>query len=129
MDKASVFTVGGTVQAGGGVYIPRMADDELLALCRAGTFAYVLAPRQMGKSSLMVRTAEALRDEGIRSVIIDLSSIGAEGVTQEQWHLGLLDLMGESLDLETDVIAWWMAGGFLCCPIIQPRSPMSRATP
>ena len=72
-----------------------------------GRDAYVLAPRQMGKSSLMVRTAEALRDEGIRSVIIDLSSIGAEGVTQEQWHLGLLDLMGESLDLETDVIAWW----------------------
>ncbi len=109
MSEPSIYTIGGTVQAGGGIYIPRKADDELLALCRTGTFAYVLTPRQMGKSSLMVRTAEALDDEGIRSVIIDLSSIGAEAVTPEQWHLGLLDVMEEGLDLETDVIAWWQA--------------------
>src|SRR4051812_21917851 len=47
---AGVYTTGGTVQAGGGVYLSRRADDELLALCREGEFAFVLTARQMGKS-------------------------------------------------------------------------------
>jgi len=49
MTNVDIYTIGGTVQAGGGIYIPRHADEELLSLCRAGTFAYVLSPRQMGK--------------------------------------------------------------------------------
>ncbi len=49
-----VFTVGGTVQAGGGRYLRRKVDDEFLQLCRNGEFAFVLTARQMGKSSLMV---------------------------------------------------------------------------
>jgi len=106
MAKQSIYTVGGTVQAGGGVYIPRNVDDELLTLCREGTFAYVLTSRQMGKSSLMVRTAEGLADEGIHSVIIDLTQIGVE-VGAEEWYLGLLTAMEDSLTLETDVFGWW----------------------
>src|SRR5262245_55214271 len=88
-NKEDVFTVGGTVQASNGLYISRRADDQLLALCREGKFAYVLTPRQLGKSSLMVRTAEQLTAESVRSVIIDLSQIGVQ-VTPEEWYLGLL---------------------------------------
>src|SRR6478609_6601713 len=77
-----IYTVGGAVQASQGVYIPRQADADLLALCRAGTFAYVLAPRQLGKSSLMLHTAEALAAEGTRTVLIDLTAIGT-GVSAE----------------------------------------------
>ncbi|MEM6353197.1 MAG: hypothetical protein AAF766_20780, partial [Cyanobacteria bacterium P01_D01_bin.14] len=69
----SIYTTGGTVQAGGGIYLSRRADDELLQLCREGQFAYVLTSRQMGKSSLMVQTAERLEEEGITSIIIDLT--------------------------------------------------------
>ena len=36
----TMYAVGGDVQASGGVYIPRKADDDLLALCRAGTFSF-----------------------------------------------------------------------------------------
>jgi WD40 repeat protein len=101
-----IFTVGGTVQASNGLYIPRRADDELLALCRAGSFAYVLTPRQLGKSSLMVRTAEQLTAQGVRSVIVDLSQIGVQ-VTPEEWYLGLLSMIEEQLDLETNAVTWW----------------------
>jgi hypothetical protein len=86
MAEQSIYTVGGTVQAGGGLYIPRKADEDLLALCRAGIFAYVLTSRQVGKSSLMVKTAERLYQRGIHSVIIDLTQIGVQ-VTAEQWYL------------------------------------------
>jgi AAA-like domain len=76
--KQSIYTVGGTVQASGGLYLSRKVDEELLALCRAGTFAYVLTSRQMGKSSLMVRTAEQLAEDGIHAVIIDLTQLGIQ---------------------------------------------------
>ncbi|ABW25762.1 WD-repeat protein [Acaryochloris marina MBIC11017] len=101
-----MFTSGGTVQAGDGIYLERKADQELLALCQAGNFVYILTPRQMGKSSLMVRTAQTLASQGIQSVIIDLTQIGTE-LAAEQWYLGFLTLIEEQLDLETDVEAWW----------------------
>ncbi|MEO0351603.1 MAG: AAA-like domain-containing protein [Cyanobacteria bacterium P01_A01_bin.15] len=102
----SIYTTGGTVQAGGGIYLSRKADDELLQLCREGQFAYVLTSRQMGKSSLMVQTAARLEDEDITSVIIDLTKIGTN-VTPEQWYLGLLTEIDESLMLDTDIFDWW----------------------
>jgi uncharacterized protein YbjQ (UPF0145 family) len=111
----SIFTTGGTVQAGGGIYISRRADAELLDLCRQNTYAYVLTPRQMGKSSLMVRTAQQLKAEGICSVTIDLSSIGA-GATVEEWYLGLFVEIEEQLALETDAMAWWQKYDKLAAP-------------
>ena len=68
----SFYTVGGPVKAGSGVYVPRRADGELLALCREGTFAYVLTARQMGKSSLMVRTARRLAGDGTVTAIVSI---------------------------------------------------------
>lgn len=112
MAKPSLYTVGGTVQAGSGLYIPRRADEELLTLCRVGVFVYVLTSRQMGKSSLMVRTAEQLAAEGITSIIIDLTEIGVE-VTTEQWYLGLLIKLEDQLTLQTKVVDWWQAHAHL----------------
>jgi flagellar biosynthesis GTPase FlhF len=106
--RQNIYTVGGTVQAGSGLYIPRQADEELLNLCRAGEFAYVLSSRQMGKSSLMVRTAEQLAAEDITSVIIDLNQLGVQ-LTAEAWYLGLLTTIEDHLMLETDGVSWWQA--------------------
>ncbi|MEM9092896.1 MAG: AAA-like domain-containing protein, partial [Cyanobacteria bacterium P01_F01_bin.53] len=105
-EQQTIYTTGGTVQAGGGIYLSRAADDELLQLCREGQFAYVLTPRQMGKSSLMVQTAERLKEKGITSVIIDLTKIGTE-VSAEQWYLGLLTEIDEALTFDTDIFEWW----------------------
>ena len=100
------------MQASGGLYIPREVDETLLALCRTGSFAYVLTSRQMGKSSPMVRTAEQLADAGIRSVIVDLTQIGVQ-VTPEEWYLGLLTAVGDILTLQTDVVSWWEDHSYL----------------
>src|SRR5215510_14302353 len=106
--KRPIYSVGGTVQAGGGLYLSRHADDELLGLCRQSAFAYVLTARHMGKSSLMVRSADRLAKENIRSVMIDLTQIGAH-VTPEQWYMGLLAIIEDQLALSTDAVAWWEA--------------------
>jgi WD40 repeat protein len=107
MTKNSIFTIGGTVQAGSGIYLTRQADEDLLAGCLRGAFTYVLTPRQMGKSSLMVATADRLRSQGVRCVIIDLTQIGVQGTTAEQWYLGLLVLIEDQLGLNTDAMQWW----------------------
>jgi hypothetical protein len=106
--KPVVFITGGNVQAGNGTYLSRQVDAELLTLCQKGVFAYVLTSRQMGKSSLMVETARALAETGVRSVIIDLNQIGVQ-VTAEEWYLGLLVHIGDVLELETDAPQWWQS--------------------
>src|SRR4029453_2414939 len=104
--EAFAFVAGGTVQAGNGVYLERAADAELLAHCQGGDFTYVLTSRQMGRSSLMIRTAERLKSEGAHPVIIDLTEFGAQ-TTAEQWYRGLLVAVQDSLNLQTRVSDWW----------------------
>lgn len=106
MDNERIYTLGGTVQAGSGLYIERKADQELLQYCRMGEFAYILASRQVGKSSLMIRTAEQLERENIHSVTIDLSSIGVK-VSAEEWYYGIIHVIASTLTLKTDILAWW----------------------
>lgn len=106
MAKQIIYTVGGTVQAGGGIYIKRKADDELLDLCRQSEFAFILSSRQVGKSSLIVRTAQQLESENIRSVTIDLSAIGVK-VSPNEWYMGILNEIYSTLELKTDVFTWW----------------------
>ena len=112
MSDQPIYIIGGTVQAGDGIYIARKADEELLDLCRKGVFAYILTARQVGKSSLMVQTSEYLEAEGIRTVIIDLTQIGVN-VTAKEWQFGILSNIEEQLGLETDVLEWWNANGHL----------------
>ncbi|WJW70306.1 AAA-like domain-containing protein (plasmid) [Candidatus Chlorohelix allophototropha] len=71
-------------------------------------FAYILAPRQIGKSSLMMRTSQRLSEEGVKTVIIDLTQLGTQ-VTAEAWYLGLLAIIEDQLMLDTSAVQWWKA--------------------
>jgi hypothetical protein len=104
--EAFAFVAGGTVQAGGGVYLERQADLELRERCRAGDFTYILTSRQMGKSSLMIRTAERMAGENILPVIVDLTEFGAQA-TAEQWYKGFLYAVQDQLGLQTSASDWW----------------------
>ena len=107
MADPGLYTVGGTVQAHeGGLYLSRPADQELLRLCRDAAFAYVLTPRQLGKSSLMIRTANKLMEDGVRPVTIDLTQIGTQ-LEAETWYGDFVDQVGFQLDLTTDARSWW----------------------
>ena len=55
----------------------------------AGEICHVLAPRQMGKSSLRVRTMRGLVEQGRLCVSIDLSVIGSRQSSAEQWYAGI----------------------------------------
>jgi hypothetical protein len=106
------FVAGGTLNAEAPSYAKRPADDELFELASSGQFCYVLTPRQMGKSSLMIRIARRLADQGIRAAVVDLTQIGVDA-TAEQWYLGLLSQLKRSLRLSVDPTAWWQERGAL----------------
>lgn len=100
------YVAGGTLRPNAPSYAKRPADDELFNLALAGEFCYVLTARQMGKSSLMIRTARRLQEKGVHSVVIDLTKVGIE-VNVEQWYLGLLTQLKRKLRLSVDLETWW----------------------
>ncbi|HKP53620.1 MAG TPA: AAA-like domain-containing protein [Chloroflexia bacterium] len=104
--STQIYTVGGTVQAGEGVYLPRSVDAELLKLCQEGTFAYILSPRQSGKSSLMIHTARQLEADGVRTATLDLTLIGTQS-THEEWYYGVVEEIHRRLQLRTRLDPWW----------------------
>jgi tetratricopeptide (TPR) repeat protein len=105
-DGRDFFFAGGTLRPDTPSYVTRPADEELFSAIRAGHYCYVLTPRQMGKSSLMVRTARRLRQEGFRTSVIDLTAIGT-GASEEQWYQGVVARLASQLGLRLDVANWW----------------------
>jgi WD40 repeat protein len=103
---SSFFVVGGTMRHDAPSYVERKADRELLAALLRGEFCHVLTARQMGKSSLMLRTRASLRASGVTGAVIDLTAIG-QNLTAEQWYSGLMLQIGERLGMEDDLIAHW----------------------
>src|SRR5437868_10505800 len=107
-DPDSFFVLGGTLGGDVPSYVERSADRELYEALRRGEFCYVLTPRQMGKSSLMVRTTARLAEEGTAVVVLDLTAIG-QNLTAEQWYDGLLNHVAQQLDLEDELDAFWLS--------------------
>lgn len=108
MNYTELYTVGGTVLVDNkALYIHRQADEDLLELGRTGKFAYILTSRQVGKSSLMARTAVQLQKEGMHCATISLQNLGTQFELDADWYLSILIELEDELELETDVLEWW----------------------
>jgi len=108
-NNTDFYVVGGTLRADAPSYIERDADRELYEHILKGDFCCVLTPRQMGKSSLMIRTAERLKKQGQRTAIIDLTQIGTEKekTSADKWYYGIAYRIVRELGIKIKLSDWW----------------------
>ena len=94
-------TQGGTLPLTAPTYVLRTADKELYQFAAAehqsNRVCCVLAPRQMGKSSLMARTAKRLSDRGGICVQINLQELGRVTSDESLWY-SLLEEICKQVD-------------------------------
>lgn len=101
------FQVGGSLHAQDPTYIKRQADSSLYENLGRGEFCYVFNTRQIGKSSLRVRTKHRLEADGVCCASIDLTNLGSDNVTTEKWYMGIAAELWRSLKLIGNFQQWW----------------------
>lgn len=105
--ETEFFVSGGTMPESALSYVERAADRHLLDALLDGKFCYVLNSRQMGKSSLCVRVKTLLANKGVACAFVDLTRIGGQNLSAEQWYAGILGEIGRSLGLRTEFLLYW----------------------
>ncbi|KYC36308.1 hypothetical protein WA1_42050 [Scytonema hofmannii PCC 7110] len=118
---SNFYQVGASLPIDAPSYVKRLADEEFYQKLKAGKFCYVLNSRQMGKSSLRVRTMQKLQASGTVCAAIDLTGIGKHKVTMEQWYGGIVYALVESCQLEDkfdfDWQTWWQKQQEVLSPV------------
>ena len=116
---SNFYQVGASLPVDAPSYVRRKADEEFYQKLLDGKFCYVLNSRQMGKSSLRVRTMQRLQEKGRVCAAIDLTGIGK--VTEQQWYGGIVYNLSESCQLEDkfdfDWQEWWEKHQTILSPV------------
>jgi CHASE2 domain-containing sensor protein len=103
------YQIGGSLKKDAPSYIERKADSHIYDALIRGEFCYVFNSRQMGKSSLLVRTRAKLLEDGFLCTTVDMTNIGNENITPLQWYKGVVgDIWsGFGLSGEVNLKSWW----------------------
>ncbi len=97
------YYVGGSLEINDPTYVTRQADQDFYESLRAGNFCYVFNSRQMGKSSLKVRTMQRLQAEGFACASIYITATGSQDITADKWYAGIMRGLVNGLGLESRI--------------------------
>jgi CHASE2 domain-containing sensor protein len=107
------YQVGGALPLEARNYVVRAADQELYQGLRGMRFCYVLNSRQMGKSSLLVRTMKRLQDQGFACVEMEMRDICSYQINQEEFYGTMVSHLVSGLELDLDEGEWWYRYAYL----------------
>lgn len=112
------YQVGGSLPGDSLTYVFRQADSELFEGTIAGQFCYVLNSRQMGKSSLRVRTMQKLQANRIACGVVDLTAINSKDINEEQWYGSIAYTLANNFQLleSFNLPDWWCERRYLSPP-------------
>ncbi len=102
----SPYQVGGSLPTEATTYVVRPADHLLYNALLAGDYCYVLNARQMGKSSLRIRTMQRLQAQGFTCAEVELSGIGTHDMTASQWYGGIIQELISGFELQINRRHW-----------------------
>jgi CHASE2 domain-containing sensor protein len=100
------YQPGGSLPPDAPTYIMREADTQLYNALLAGEYCYVLNSRQMGKSSLRIHTMFQLQSQGFACAEIELSGIGSQQITAQQWYGGIIQELISGFALKVNRRSW-----------------------
>jgi WD40 repeat protein len=101
-------TTGGVLPLTVTTYVERPADRELEKHLEDGKFCHIFNSRQMGKSSLKLRTAARLEKKGFICAKISLQGIGVgKNTTEEFWYNTIAWDLAKVFDLEEEYDILW----------------------
>ncbi len=110
MNNNFSYKVGGSLSFDAPSYVVRQADSDLYNELKAGNFCYIFNSRQMGKTSLQVRTIKRLEAEGIACTTIDISGRGSKDINPEQWYAGIVYTLVANFSIANPsefIRTWW----------------------
>ena len=101
------YQVGGSLEPSAPSYVKRKADQDFYEALKQGELCYVLNSRQMGKSSLRVEVMRRLQIDGVACGVVDITSLGSQGISLPKWYLGMVRRLARSFQVQMNVIQWW----------------------
>ncbi|MBD2339232.1 AAA-like domain-containing protein [Calothrix sp. FACHB-156] len=107
------YQVGGALGQDVPSYVTRAADRQFYEALQAQEFCYVLNSRQMGKSSLMVRTLARLKSEGWAGIVLDFSAKDSQIEQAERWYNGIINQLNRHFGLLDNARTWLKERDFL----------------
>ena len=91
----SVFQDGGALPTDHPTYVERQADHDALRAAQNGEYLHIIAPRQVGKTSLLKHLAARLEEMGWRCAYMDLSTL--MDFSKSSWYAELGKALAHSL--------------------------------
>ncbi|MGB3649996.1 MAG: AAA-like domain-containing protein [Rivularia sp. (in: cyanobacteria)] len=111
--EVNEYQLGGSLPEEAPSYVVRKADFDFYQGLKERMLCHVLNSRQMGKSSLQVRTMAKLKREGFACVAFDMTELCVNQVTEDEFYSGFISHLASELNLDIDLQHWWYEHNFI----------------